>query len=125
MTRIWLWMLPKRKVCFYQKSWDNSMPKTQDTGGYLLPINAACTLVQANTGELIKDGKDLMAAIGKFQCTLHQLMQFYENPMPCLCAQVVHLACWIYVILGSFAIQSCSGNHSSIWLPILVRNLHQ
>ena len=88
-----------------------------------VPINAACTLVQANTGELIRDGKDLMAAIGKFQCTLHQLMQFYENPMPCLCAQVVHLACWIYVILGSFAIQSCSGNHSSMWLPILVCNL--
>ena len=85
-----------------------------------VPINHACTLVQ-NHSDMIKDGKDVVAAIGKFQGSLAKLMKFHENPLPTLCEQVVHLACWMYVILGSFALQTCSGTHEPYWIPLLVR----
>eukprot|EP00093_Oithona_nana_P000390 00390.XXX_1520_1077_1 [CDS] Oithona nana genome sequencing. len=68
---------------------------------------------------MIKDVKDVVATIGKFQESLHKLTKFHENPLPTLCVQVVHLACWMYVFLGSFALQTCSGTHESYWIPIL------
>ena len=68
-----------------------------------------------------EEGKDVVAAIGKFQASLAKLMKFHENPLPTLCEQVVHLACWMYVILGSFALQTCSGTHEPYWIPLLVR----
>ena len=85
-----------------------------------VPINQACQLVQDHP-DMIKDGKDVVAAIGKFQASLAKLMKFHENPLPTLCEQVVHLACWMYVILGSFALQTCSGTHEPYWIPLLVR----
>ena len=86
-----------------------------------LPINHSCGLVQDHP-EMIKDVKDVVASIGKFQESLHKLTKFHENPLPTLCVQVVHLACWMYVFLGSFALQTCSGAHESYWIPLLVNS---
>ena len=96
---------------------------TRNSRYWWVPINHACGLVQDSSQDMmIKDVKDVVAAIGKFQQSLQKLMQFHENPFPTLCVQVVHLACWMYVILGSFALQSCSGNHDAIWIPLLVNS---
>ena len=102
---------------------DNPMPAPEEKGLLLaeeteqfnlknsrhwwVPINSACTLVQ-DQSDMIKDGKEVVAAIGKFQQSLAKLMKFHQNPLPTLCEQVVHLASWMYVILGSFALQDCS-----------------
>ena len=102
---------------------DNPMPAPEEKGLLLaeeteqfnlknsrhwwVPINSACTLVR-DQSDMIKDGKEVVAAIGKFQQSLAKLMKFHQNPLPTLCEQVVHLASWMYVILGSFALQDCS-----------------
>ena len=69
-----------------------------------LPINLACPIVR----DLGKDVNNVLAAIIKFQQSLESLMQFYENPLPPLCITVVEFTCWMYVVLGSFALQFCS-----------------
>ena len=84
-----------------------------------LPTNEACTLVQASRDEMIKDVKEVIAAICKFDKSLHTLMDFNENPLPDLCAQVCHLACWMYAILGAAAFQTCSGEHEWHWIPLM------
>ena len=84
-----------------------------------LPTNETCTLVQASRDEMIKDVKEVIAAICKFDKSLHTLMDFNENPLPDLCAQVCHLACWMYAILGAVAFQTCSGEHEWFWIPLL------
>ena len=90
----------------------------KNSRNWWVPINHACGIVQDHP-EMIKDVKDVVVTIGKFQESLHKLTKFHENPLPTLCVQVVHLACWMYVFLGSFALQDCSQS-VAWWTPLLV-----
>ena len=71
-----------------------------------IPINQACPLVR---DKLDDNASTILGAIIKFQESLENLIQFHENPFPPLCIKIVTLACWMYVALGSFALQFCSG----------------
>ena len=90
----------------------------KNSRNWWVPINHACGIVQDHP-EMIKDVKDVVVTIGKFQESLHKLTKFHENPLPTLCVQVVHLACWMYVFLGSFALQDCSQSNEW-WTALLV-----
>ena len=92
----------------------------KNSRNWWVPINHACGIVQDHP-EMIKDVKDVVVTIGKFQESLHKLTKFHENPLPTLCVQVVHLACWMYVFLGSFALQDCS--QSNMWWTALLVSL--
>ena len=80
-----------------------------------LPINLAGPIVR----DLGKDVNNVLAAIIKFQQSLESLMQFYENPFPPLCITLVRLTCWMYVVLGSFALQFCSGRSDEVGSDIV------
>ena len=72
---------------------------------WTVPINYACILVRDS--KLIKDTKDVMAAIIKFQQSLGNLLQFHDNPFPPLCIIVVDVVFWGYILLGTFSLQHC------------------
>ena len=84
-----------------------------------LPINLACPIVR----DLGNDVNNVLAAIIKFQQSLESLMQFYENPLPPLCITVVELTCWVYVVLGAFALQFCSEISDEWWSDIFFVSL--
>ena len=72
---------------------------------WTVPINYACILVRDS--KLIKDTKDVMAAIIKFQQSLGNLLQFHDNPFPPLCIIVVDVVFLGYILLGTFSLQHC------------------
>ena len=90
--------------------------KINNASYWKVPINLACPLVR---DELDKDANNVLAAIIKFQQSLESLMQFYENPLPPLCITVVEFTCWMYVVLGSFALQFCSGRSDEVGSDIV------
>ena len=84
-----------------------------------VPINWACKLVQTNL-DLMKDAKEIIGQLNKFQCSLNSILEYHMNPLPALCAQAVHVICWGFLIFGTYASQSCDGQHRFYWIPILV-----
>ena len=94
--------------------------KINNASYWKVPINLACPLVR---DELDKDANNVLAAIIKFQQSLESLMQFYENPLPPLCITVVEFTCWMYVVLGSFALQFCSEISDEWWSDIIFVSL--
>ena len=84
-----------------------------------VPINWACKLVQTNL-DLMKDAKEIIGQLNKFQHSLNSILEYHLNPLPALCAQAVHIICWGFLIFGSYASQSCDGKHHPGWILLLV-----
>ena len=103
-------ILPKEEVAF----------DGQDMAKHWwVPINWACKLVQMNL-PMMKDAKEIIGQLNKFQNGLQKLLEYHENPLPALCAQAVHIMAWGFLITGAFTDQSCEGTHHAAWIPLLV-----
>jgi len=102
-------ILPKEEVAF----------DGQDMAKHWwVPINWACKLVQMNL-PMMKDAKEIIGQLNKFQNGLQKLLEYHENPLPALCAQAVHIMAWGFLIIGAFTDQSCEGTHHAAWIPLL------
>ena len=105
-----LLILPKEESAFDGQD----MPKH-----WWVPINWACKLVQMNL-PMMKDAKEVIGQLNKFQGSLQKILEYHENPLPALCAQAVHIMAWGYLISSAVVDQQCEGKHHPAWIPLLV-----
>ena len=94
----------------------------QDLSKYWwVPMNWACQLVQDNSSNgIIKDTKDVIGSLTRFQQSLSGLLEYHLNPIPVLCCHAVHIAAWGFLIFGACASQTCEGKHAWHLIFVLV-----
>jgi len=82
-----------------------------------IPITWAISMVNANhpdsQGCKIKDQKDFVSQLNRFQSALHNVALYQNNPLPLIYGQALMVAIYSWILLGVFATQYLDMQHSA------------
>ena len=82
-----------------------------------IPLTWAISLINANHGKSqgceVKDQKDFISQINRFQLKLHNLVTYQNNPLPLIYGQALMIAIFSWILLGAFAKQYLDIQHSA------------
>ena len=90
-----------------------------------IPITWAICLINAHhpksQGCEIKDQKDFVGQLNRFQSKLHEVSEYQNNPLPLIYGQALMGAIYAWFILGVFGAQYLTLGHSvGLWILVAI-----
>ena len=69
-----------------------------------------------------REGKVVLEKLIRYKTNLEEIMEYYQNPLPAICSQAVHVVCWFYLALGAVASYPwCHGeDYGYVWYYVQV-----
>ena len=81
-----------------------------------LPMTWTVALVNTAKDDEVKEKKDFIAFLNRYQTALRQVIEYQTNPLPKTYGQALFLAVFSWLILGVFSSQYLDNTYSWTWI---------